>query len=147
MVIKVDHAELEIRCSKTDQYRHGSSVVVAHTRSATCPVAMLECYVAMAGINLKDDIQLLRPIIKTKRGEELRKEGKLSYIRMRELMREKLQEIGLNVDSYMSCIVSGQGVQQQQRTEASLIEPLRSMADGSPRLPKMRMCRTHCSID
>ena len=55
---------------------------------------------AMTGIDIKDGGNLFRPIVKTKKGEQLRREGKLSYTRMRELMRQKLEEIGLHVDSY-----------------------------------------------
>jgi hypothetical protein len=47
--------------------------------------------------------------------EELRKEGKLSYIQMRELMRG---EIGLNVEA-TACTVLGPEVQQQWQMEAS----------------------------
>lgn len=32
--------------SKTDQFRQGDEVVVTRTSSATCPVAMLESYMA-----------------------------------------------------------------------------------------------------
>ena len=46
-----DHMVLKIRSSKTDQYRQGDEVVVAQTWTPTCPVAKLEQYCNLAGIN------------------------------------------------------------------------------------------------
>ena len=58
------HMRVYIASSKTDQYRQGDSVVVARSGSATCPVAMLERYYAMAVL-----LRLFRGIISTKNGE------------------------------------------------------------------------------
>eukprot|EP00731_Ephydatia_muelleri_P002572 Em0001g2572a len=63
--------------SKTDQYREGSSLVVARTWTETCPVSMLE-----------------RGITKTRTGEKLRKSGGLSYSRAREILLEKITAMG-----------------------------------------------------
>ena len=39
-----EHVELFIESSKTDQYRDGAWVTIAHSGSSTCPVQMLERY-------------------------------------------------------------------------------------------------------
>ena len=38
---------VKIESSKTDQYRDGASLVIAHTGQVTCPVAMMERYCLM----------------------------------------------------------------------------------------------------
>ena len=38
---------VRIVSSKTDQYREGSSLVIAHTGEPTCPVGMMEKYFRM----------------------------------------------------------------------------------------------------
>ena len=39
-----------MRESKTDQYRDGNEVVIGRTGNETCPVAMVEQYMAMANL-------------------------------------------------------------------------------------------------
>ena len=90
----MDSMSIHITSSKTDQYRKGDTVLVARTGSAACPVAMLERYVAMAGIDLSSEARLFRGITRTKQGERLRASGALSYTRMRELFLKKLSELG-----------------------------------------------------
>ena len=43
--------EIFIESSKTDQLRDGAWVVIAHTGTLLCPVAMLERYMRMADIS------------------------------------------------------------------------------------------------
>ena len=38
---------INITSSKTDQYREGASLVIAHTGTATCPVSMMQRYFSM----------------------------------------------------------------------------------------------------
>ena len=38
--------EIKIRSSKADQYQQGDTVLVAHTGRSTCPVSMVEHYMA-----------------------------------------------------------------------------------------------------
>ena len=42
--IENDVLKLFIQSSKTDQYRDGAVIVIASSRKATCPVAMMNCY-------------------------------------------------------------------------------------------------------
>ena len=91
---EVSHMTIRITSSKTDQYRQGDTVMVARTGTQTCPVAMLERYVAAAGITLSSPLRLFRGIVSTKRGERLRAAGSLGYARMRELLLTKLEQLG-----------------------------------------------------
>ena len=70
---------VHIMSSKTDQYRQGDTVLVARTGTSTCPVAMLERYIAAAGISLSSKLHLFRGILNTKKGERLKQAGSLSY--------------------------------------------------------------------
>ena len=90
-----DHLVIRIPRGKTDQLRQGSKVAIARTFTETCPVAMLESYICRGGIQMVSDKNLYRPIVNGK-VQKLRKEGGLTYSRMRELLKEKLQELGFS---------------------------------------------------
>ena len=91
---------LKIRSSKTDQFRQGDAVLVARTRLVTCPVAMVERYIAMASISLSSELCLFRGIVHTKTGERLRASGSLSYTRMRELLLARLTSLGFDAKQF-----------------------------------------------
>ena len=94
------HMTVHITSSKTDQYRQGDSVVVARTRTITCPVAMMERYMLMAGISTASSARLFRAIVRTKKGEKLRCSGTLSYTRMREVFLAKLKSLGFDANQF-----------------------------------------------
>ena len=85
---------INVASSKTDQYREGSSLIVARTRTETCPVSMLEKYFAMGGLCHTSHAKVFRGITKTKTGEKLQKSGGLSYSRAREILLEKIKAMG-----------------------------------------------------
>ena len=91
-----DYVELFIESSKTDQYRDGAWIIITRSRQDTFPVGMLERYIELAKIGNSPELPLFRGIVHTKSGEQLRKKGGLSYTRMRELLLEKLSELGLD---------------------------------------------------
>ena len=64
MDIKIEGNTMRIHIvrSKTNQLRQGDEVVVARTNSATCPVAMLEKYMARTRTPWDDQRFLFRPI-------------------------------------------------------------------------------------
>ena len=72
---------INIVSSKTDQYREGASLVIARTGTPTCPVSMMQKYCCMAGLSHTSD-NLFRAIVSTKKGECLRKGGRLRHYRM-----------------------------------------------------------------
>ena len=95
-----NHLELFIESSKTDQYRDGAWVTIARTGSRICPVGMVQRYIKLADITASPDLHLFRGIIRTKNGVKLRPKGSLSYTRMRELLLEKLAQVGLDPKDY-----------------------------------------------
>ena len=105
--ISKDHLTIQIPCSKTDQLRQGNEVVVARTSSETCPVAMLETYIQRGGIQMDSGQKLFRPI-SNGRCEKLRESGGITYSRMRELLKQKLVELGFNAaDFSLHCLRAG----------------------------------------
>ena len=86
--------------SKTDQYREGSSVVVARSGTHTCPVAVLEQYCTRAELDLSSANFLFRGIVRTKSGEKLRKSGHISHTRVRELMLQRLAKLGYDATQF-----------------------------------------------
>ena len=88
--IENDMLKLFIQSSKTDQYRDGAWIVVASSRKATCPVAMMNRYLERAGLSC--DSPLLRQLSKNKCGYKPRSKG-LSYSRLRELVLEAFKDI------------------------------------------------------
>ena len=76
-------------CSKTDQLRKGDELLIARTRNATCPVAMLEWYMRQMRTSWEDQCFFFRPICKSKGGERLKASGSISY----SYMRGPLQEV------------------------------------------------------
>ena len=88
--------EIYIEPSKTNQYRDGAWVVIARTATKICPVRMTKCYLTLGDISSSPDLHLFYGITLSKYHVKLRKQGSLSYTRMRELLLEKLEKIGLN---------------------------------------------------
>ena len=95
-----DHMELFIESSKTDQLRDGAWVTIARTGTKSCPVAMTERYIKLANIPASADLQFFRGITRTKNGVKLRAQGRLSYSRIRELLLEKLAQVGLEPKNF-----------------------------------------------
>ena len=87
---------VKIVSSKTDQFREGASLVIARTGTSTCPVGMMERYYTMAGLVPASPEKLFRAIVHTKTGERLRESGGLSYSRLRELLSDRIQGLGMD---------------------------------------------------
>ena len=100
MVFSEEMLTIKIPGSKTDQLRQGDEVVIARTRTQTCPVATLERYMSRTATPREDQRFLFRPIQKTKHGEQLRSAGKISYTCLRELFQKKLRSLGFNASSF-----------------------------------------------
>lgn len=88
--IEDEMLKLFIQSSKTHHYRDGAWIVVASSRKATCPVAMMNCYLDRAGLSC--DSPLFCQLSKTKCGYKPRSKG-LSYSRLRELVLEAFKDI------------------------------------------------------
>ena len=57
---------------------------------------MLERYYAVAQIAKGDECYLFRGIVQTKKGEQLRKSGSISYTRAREVILKKFETLGID---------------------------------------------------
>ena len=79
-----------------NQYRDGAWIIIAHSLQDTCPVGMLEWYMELANIGNSPELLLFRGTVHTKSGEQLWKKGGISYTRVREIMLNKLSELGLD---------------------------------------------------
>eukprot|EP00731_Ephydatia_muelleri_P033190 Em0026g10a len=91
---------ITIVSSKTDQYREGSSLVIARTGTLTCPVAMMEKYFFMGGLCTHDQGKVFRALDSTKHGQRLRTSGGISYTRLRELLLEKIEQLGMDPKAF-----------------------------------------------
>ena len=98
--IEGEMLKVYIASSKNDQLRQGDEVLIARTRSSTCPVAMLEHYMERTGIRCNDQCFLFRAIQKTKNGEVLRQSGKISYTCMSDLYNKKLTSLGFSAAEF-----------------------------------------------
>ena len=56
---------VHIESSKTDQSQKGDIVLVAHIGTATCPIAMMDCYISMMGIDWTTKLHLFWGIVHT----------------------------------------------------------------------------------
>ena len=91
---------LHLPRSKTDQLRKGDELMIARTRNATCPVAMLELYMRQTHTAWDDQQFLFRPICKSSKGERLRESGCISYSCLRDLFKRKLEVLGEKLSDY-----------------------------------------------
>ena len=86
--------------SKNDQLHHGSELLIARTNSSTCPVAMLERYMARTGMRWGDDCYIFRAIQRTKNGETLRQSGHISYSCVMDLFKKKVSKLGFEAPEF-----------------------------------------------
>jgi site-specific recombinase XerD len=98
---KGTHIELFLPSAKNDQFRQGQTVYIACTGKSTCPVSMLQKYLALASIDLQIEQYIFRNV--------QHKRGKISlacadrcmtYSRVNELVKEKFKAIGLDCSLY-----------------------------------------------
>ena len=100
IVFSANSMSVQIRSSKTDQYRQGDKVLIARTGSSTYPVAMMEHYFRLGSLSQSSSQALFRRITKTKNGERLQASGSLSYTRIREVFMAKRKELGFDASKF-----------------------------------------------
>lgn len=93
IVFYPDYLSIKITESKNDQLRQGDQVLIARSGSTTCPLAMLDRYMKVAGITQGSEEHLFRGITGGK-SQTLRTSGSLSYTRFSELLKQKLRDLG-----------------------------------------------------
>ena len=76
-------------------------MVITHTGTNVCPIAMLERYLKLVSVSAgQSNSFLFRGITHTKNGTKLREKGGLSYTTICEADFEKLEAIGLHKRQY-----------------------------------------------
>ena len=90
------HVQFDVRKSKTDQYYEGAKVMVSATGLDTCPVAMLNKFVKLSGLNdVTSDDYLFKPLTFKKQSQShVPKKGKLSYSTCRDILKGDPKAIG-----------------------------------------------------
>lgn len=96
-----DHLEINVKCSKTDQFRQGNIVFIAKIGGVTCPHSLLSRYLSAASIDHNSSAYIFRTL-QPRRKENSYTLGprRLSYTRCRELVKEALLAIGVNAVSF-----------------------------------------------
>lgn len=96
------YMKLFIEKSKTDVYREGSWIYISKTDSELCPVKNLMLYLEATKITESSEEFIFRAITVTKVNEKgtLRKGKSLSYTRMREILLEELEGVGLEKNKF-----------------------------------------------
>ena len=96
-----DHLRVFVPRAKNDIYREGNYVYIKRLGNKYCPVALLEGYISMCGIELSSSVALFRPVRFFKSTNTYKLHGvTLSYTRCREIFKECLKEIGVNHKLY-----------------------------------------------
>ena len=115
-------------------------MAIVQMGNITCPVAMLERYVARTGIACDDERLLFIPICKTIKTEKLRKSGSISYSCLRELFRKKLRELNYYPDKFgLHSLRAGSAT--AAANNGMPVAPSKGMVAGSPILLKMAMSK------
>ena len=128
--------EIFLESSKTDQYRDVSRILVARTYEACCPVSIMEKYLGLIqteSCQERYDQCVFRGLVKTKQGC---RSGSLSYTRLRELVLDKLESIGLDKRKF-GVLTYVQEERRQLPMQVCQIGSLSALADGRAKLPKM----------
>lgn len=97
------HMRVFIEKSKTDVYRDGAWVLISRSGKATCPVALVTRYFSMAEFEPDSDEYIFRALsfLKSCNKYKLRdRASPLSYTRVREIVLEAFEAIGLKRSDY-----------------------------------------------
>jgi hypothetical protein len=98
-----EYVDIFIEKSKTDCYRNGKNVLITKLNTPQCLVTILQCYIREAKIDLSTDKYIFRPLIYFKRNKNYMMRNsniKLSFTRAKEIIREALSSIGINMNNY-----------------------------------------------
>ena len=101
--IQASCVEINIVKSKTDVYKSGQKVCIARTYCDTCPVNMLEKYLALLNFDMHCSQYLFRSLSFCKKSKDykLRSDDRpISYTRAREIILEAFGKIGLHKSKF-----------------------------------------------
>jgi integrase len=103
ITVNPDHLIIFVPTSKTDQYRNGNQVFIAQTNGHLCPHALLLRYFSLASsIHSDSDEYIFRSLQASRRGTTATAlaSKRLSYTRLREIIKETISSIGLDPKQY-----------------------------------------------
>ena len=109
------------------------NVLIAKLNTLQCPVTILQCYIREAKIDLSTDKYIFRPLTYFKRNKNYMMRNssiKLSYTRAREIKREALSSVGINMNN------NGQEGKVLLANATCQTDYLRSTVDGSQKMRK-----------
>ena len=95
----------------------------------------------LANIGNSPELPLFRGIVHTKSGEQLRKRGGISYTHVREIVLEKLSELGLDWKLF-GLHSSRSGGASARHMLVSLTGSLNATGDGAVKMQRMATSRT-----
>ena len=103
-----DYFKVEIRKSKTDQYRSGKEVTIAEGFTSACPYNMLLKYMSAASLDITTQAFLFRPAFRSSKGCKLiSKDKQLSYTRARERIIKMLSSVAPNLNLGLHSLRAG----------------------------------------
>jgi len=96
-----DHLRIFVPSAKNDIYREGNYVYIKKLNNNYCPVALLERYLDIGGVERNSNVPLFRKIRYFKSTNQYKFWGdKLSYTRGLELFKNCLKDLGYNEKDY-----------------------------------------------
>ena len=112
ITVNPHHLIIFVSTSKTDQYRNGNQIFIAQTNGHLCPHALLLRYFSLANIHPDSDEYILRSLQASRRGTTATAlaSKRLSYTRLREIIKEAISSIGLDPKQYSAHSLRSGGV-------------------------------------
>ena len=115
--------------------------MVARTGSQTCPVAMLERFMAINNMSQDDQRYIFRPLQRTKNGERLREAGRISDTCLRDLFNKKVAALGFPAHELgLHSLRAGRATAAANAKVPDCLS--KGTGDGSLRMLRMDMLRT-----
>ena len=103
-----DYMSVDIKKSKTDQYRQGNEVLISRGQTSACPIKMLLKYISLGNLNLNSSTFLFKPIFRSKGIAKLiYKDKKISYTTARESVVKRLRSVCPNLNLGLHSLRSG----------------------------------------
>ncbi|XP_069141252.1 uncharacterized protein [Argopecten irradians] len=100
--------KLNIRKSKTDQYRLGNEVVIAKGKTVACPYLMFKRFMGLSGATVSSKDYLFKPLFRSKAEcKQIYKQKPLSYTRARECVVKRLNEVSKGLDLGLHSLRAG----------------------------------------
>ena len=106
--VRDDHLVINIRKSKTDQYRKGNDVLISQGNTPACPFSMYQRYLELLEDNIEKDFFMFRPIFRSKgKCKLIYKNKKISYSAARNNIVPLIKSVVGDVDIGLHSLRSG----------------------------------------